>query len=194
LPNELASVAFRLREQILKFILCLCDRFVADLTESSSDFFREVFREVFPEGFLCLGLPAEGMIVSLIDVVLHLGCQRWSDFTAASFTSQMRSVSIELSFQIDEDWTTRGEFLIGDGLLKFRVAFVDLRVGRCRVEFFAWHSKLVDKGKLKIAQAFDGGIASGFCERRGAATRNEYCGDTEENISRNKRRIHRAVL
>jgi hypothetical protein len=50
------------------------------------------------------------MIVSLVDVVLHLGCQRWSDFTAAGFTSQMRSVSVELSFQIDEDRRTRGEF------------------------------------------------------------------------------------
>src|SRR5467141_3451080 len=102
----------------------------------------------------------------------------------------MRSISIELSFQINEDRTTRGEFLIGDGLLKFCVAFVHFGA-ECRgVKFFARHSKLVDKGELEIAQAFDRGIASGFGKRRGAATRNEDCGGTEENISRHKRRIH----
>ena len=106
----------------------------------------------------------------------------------------MRSISVELSFEIDEDRTARGEFLIGDGLLKLCVAFVHFRGERSGVEFFARHSKLVDKGKLKIAQAFDRGIASGFGERRGAATRNEDCGGTEENISRHKRRIHMAVL
>src|SRR5678815_3589233 len=99
----------------------------------------------------------------------------------------MRSISVELSFQIDEDRTARGEFLIGDGLLKFCVAFVHLRVERSGVEFFARHSKLVDKAKLEIAQAFDGGIASGFGKRRGAATGNEDCGGTDENISRHKR-------
>src|SRR5438874_11966296 len=106
----------------------------------------------------------------------------------------MRSISIELSFEIDEDWTTRGEFLIGDGLLKLCVAFVHFRGERSSVEFSTRHSKLVDKGKFKIAQAFDRGIASGFRERRGAATRNEDCGGTEENISRHKRRIHMAGL
>ena len=40
----------------------------------------------------------------------------------------MRSISVELSFEIDEDRTTRGEFLIGDGLLKLCVAFVHLGV------------------------------------------------------------------
>src|SRR5205823_13750683 len=106
----------------------------------------------------------------------------------------MRSMSVELSFQIPEDRTTRGEFLIGDGLLKFCVALVHLRVERSGVEFFASHSKLVDKGKLKTAQAFDRGIASGFRERSGAATGNGDCGGKEENISRHKRRIHMAVL
>src|SRR5204862_4783801 len=120
------------------------------------------------------------MIVSLVDVVLHLGSQRWSDFTTAGFTSQMRSISVELSFQIPEDRTTRGEFLIGDGLLKFCVAFVHLRVERSGIEFFATHSKLVDKGEFKIAQAFDRGIASGFGKRRRATTRDEnYCGAEE---------------
>src|SRR4029077_3424627 len=106
----------------------------------------------------------------------------------------MCSISVELSFQIDEDRTTRGEFLIGDGLLKFCVAFVHLRVERSGIELFARHSEFVNESKLKIAQAFDGGIASGFGKRRGAATRNEDCGGTEENISRHKRRIHMAVL
>src|SRR5512132_4239059 len=106
----------------------------------------------------------------------------------------MRSISVELSFQIDEDRTTRGEFLIGDGLLKFCVAFVHFCGERSGVEFFTRHSKLVDKGNFKVAQAFDGGIASGFRKSRGAATRNEDCGSTEENISRHKRRIHMAVL
>jgi len=106
----------------------------------------------------------------------------------------MRSISVELSFEIDEDRTTRGEFLIGDGLLKLCVAFVHFRGERSSVEFFTRHSKLVDKGKFEIAQAFDGGIASGFRERRRAATRNEDCGSTEENTSRHKRRIHMAVL
>src|SRR6266487_3968762 len=101
----------------------------------------------------------------------------------------MRSISVELSFEIDEDRTTRSEFLIGDGLLKFCVAFVHLRVERSGVKFFARHSKLVDKGKLKIAQAFDRGIASGFSKRRCATTRDEKYSGAEENISRNKRRI-----
>src|SRR6476620_4837077 len=105
----------------------------------------------------------------------------------------MRSISVELSFEIDEDRTTCGEFLIGDGLLKLCVAFVHFRGERSSVEFFTRHSKLVDKGKFKIAQAFDRSIASGFGKRRGAATRNEDCGGTEENISRHKHRIHMAV-
>src|SRR4029077_11084646 len=134
------------------------------------------------------------MIVSLVDVVLHLGCQCWSDFTVAGFALEMRSVSVELSFQIDEDRTTRSEFFIGDGLLKFCVAFVHLRVERSCVEFFARHGKLVNKGQLKIAQTFDRGIASGFGKRRGAATSNEDCDRKEQNISRQKLRIHMSVL
>jgi hypothetical protein len=85
------------------------------IAESSSEFFREVLRE----DFLRLGLSAEGMIVSLVDVVLHLGRQRWSDFTAAGFTAQMRSVGIELRFEGNEHRTARSEFLIGDSLLNF---------------------------------------------------------------------------
>src|SRR5437763_16724252 len=101
------------------------------------------------------GLTDRGHDLSLVDVVLHLGSQRWSDFTEAGFTSQMRSISVELSFQIDEDRTTRGEFLIGDGLLKFRVAFVHLRVERRGIERFARHRKFVDKGEFKLLPALD---------------------------------------
>src|SRR5437762_9764759 len=101
----------------------------------------------------------------------------------------MRSISVELSFQIPEDRTTRGEFLIGDGLLKFCVAFVHRRVERSGIEFFARHSKLVDKGEFKIAQAFDRGIASGFGKRCRATTRDENDSGAEENVSRNKHRI-----
>ena len=74
----------------------------------------------------------------------------------------MRSISVELSLEIDENRTTRGEFLIGDGLLKLCVAFVHFRGERSSVEFFTRLSKLVNKGELKIAEAFDGGIASGL--------------------------------
>src|SRR4029453_14992271 len=105
----------------------------------------------------------------------------------------MRSISVKLSFEIDEDRTTRGEFLIGDGLLKLRVAFVHFRGERSSVEFFTRHSKLVDKGEFEIAQAFDGGIASGFRERRGRPTGNEDRRGTEENISRHKCRIHMEI-
>src|SRR6476646_11326285 len=106
----------------------------------------------------------------------------------------MRSISIELRFKIDKHRTTRREFLIGDGLLKFCVAFVHFGVECSGVEFFARNSKLGDEREMKIAETLDGSVASGFRERRGAATRNEDCGGTEENISRHKRRIHMAVL
>src|SRR6476620_6297374 len=106
----------------------------------------------------------------------------------------MRSISVELCLKIDKHRTTRGEFLIGDGLLKFCVAFVHLGVERRGVKFLPRYGKLVDKREMKIAETLDGSIASGFRERRGAATRNEDCGGTEENISRHKRRFHMAVL
>jgi hypothetical protein len=63
---------------------------------------------------------------------------------------QMRSISVELSFQINEDRTTRGEFLIGDGLLKLCVAFVHLRVKRGGIKFLPGHGKLVDKARSKL--------------------------------------------
>src|SRR5580765_7955024 len=90
------------------------------------------------------------MIVSLVDVVLHLVCQCWRDFTATGFTLQMRSISVELSFQIDEDRTTRGEFLIGDGLLKLCVAFIHLRVERSGVEFLPGTANWSIKASSKL--------------------------------------------
>src|SRR5215208_3539294 len=106
----------------------------------------------------------------------------------------MHSISIELCFKIDKHRTTRSEFVIGDGLLKFCVAFVYLGIERRGVKLLPGYRKLVDEREVKTAEAFDGGIASRFRERRGAATRNEDCGSTEKNISRHKRRIHMAVL
>src|SRR6478736_2842106 len=104
----------------------------------------------------------------------------------------MRSISVELRLKIDKHRTTRSEFLIGDGLLKFCVAFVHLGVEFGCVKFLPGYGKLVNEREVKTAKAFDGGIASGFRESCGAAARNEDCGGTEENISRHKRRIHMA--
>src|SRR6266480_5858745 len=106
----------------------------------------------------------------------------------------MRSISVELRLKIDKHRTTRGEFLIGDGLLKFCVAFVDLGVECGGVKFLPGYGKLINEREVKTAEAFDGSIASGFGERRRAATRKEDRGSTEENISRHKSRIHMAVL
>src|SRR5262245_20699255 len=99
----------------------------------------------------------------------------------------MRSVSIELRFKINQHRTTRCEFLIGDGLLKFCVAFVHLGVKCGGVKFLPGHCKLIDEREMKITEAFDGGIASCFGKSRGAATRYKHCGHIEENISSNRR-------
>src|SRR6476620_2992146 len=106
----------------------------------------------------------------------------------------MRSISIELRFKIDKDRTARGEFLIGDGLLKFCVAFVHLGVECGGVKFFPGYGKLVDEREVKPAESFDGGVASAFRECRSAATRDKNCSSTQQNISRHKRRFHMAVL
>src|SRR5262249_32688666 len=119
-----------------------------------------------------------------------LAGQRGSNFAAAGFAFYMRSISVELRFKIDEHRTARGEFVIGDGLLKFRVALVDFGIECGGVKFFPGYRKLVDERQVKIAQALYGGIASAFRKSRGAATRNEDRGGAEENISRHKRRIH----
>src|ERR1051325_258487 len=99
----------------------------------------------------------------------------------------MRSVGIELCFEIDEYRAARCKFLIGDGLLKFCIAFVYLGVERGSINFFSGHCKLVNKCEMKTAEAFDGGIASGFRKRRSAAARNEDCGRTNQNISSKRR-------
>src|SRR5262249_8551639 len=99
----------------------------------------------------------------------------------------MRGISVKLSFKVDKHRTTRGEFIIGDGLLKFCVTIVHFGVECGGVKFFSGHGKLVDEREMKTAEAFNGGIASGFGESRGAATRHEDCCHIEENISRNRR-------
>src|SRR5262245_51224763 len=98
----------------------------------------------------------------------------------------MRSISVKLRFKVDKHRSTRGEFIIGDGLLKFGVAFVHFGVERGGIKFFPRHGKLVDEREMKTAEALNGGVASGFRERRRAATSNEHCGHTEENISSNR--------
>ena len=95
----------------------------------------------------------------------------------------MRSISVELRLKIDKYRTTRSEFLIGDGLLKFSVSLVNPGVERGGVKFLPRYGKLVDEREVKAAKAFDGSVTSAFAERRRAATRDEYCGRTEENIS-----------
>jgi len=84
--------------------------------------------------------------------------------------------------------------IIGDGLLKFCIAFIDLRVKRGGVKFFPGYGELVDESEVKTAESFDGSVASGFRECGSAATRNEDCGSTQQNISRHKRRFHMAVF
>ena len=134
------------------------------------------------------------MIVGFVNVLLHLARQRWSDFAAAGFAFYVRSISVKLRFKIDKHRTTRSEFIVGDGLLKFCITLVHFGV-ECRgVKFLPWYGKLVDEREVKTAEFLDGSIASAFRERRGAATRNEDRGGTEENISRHKRRIHMEIL
>src|ERR1700752_2920639 len=112
------------------------------------------------------------MIVDFVDVFFHFARQRWSNFAVGGFALYMRSISVELCFKINKYRTTRGEFLIGDGLLKHGIALVYLGVECGCVKFFPGHRKFVDKRKMKTAQAFYRGIASAFRKSRGAATRN----------------------
>src|SRR5215217_3606273 len=65
----------------------------------------------------------------------------------------MRSISVELRFEIHKHRTTRSEFLIGNGLLKFCVSFVDLRVECGGVKLLARHGKLVNEREVKTAAA-----------------------------------------
>ncbi len=127
------------------------------------------------------------MIVNLVDVFLHLACQRWSDFAAAGFASQMCRIGLELGLARSCSTGRRAvNFSFGDGLLKFCVAFVHLGVERGGVETFAGHGELVDKRELKTAQAFDPSIASGLMDSRSAATRDGDCGSAEERVSNNE--------
>src|SRR5262245_49895091 len=118
------------------------------------------------------------MIVDFVNVLFHFAGQRRSDFATTGFTFYMRSISVKLRFKVDKNRSTRGEFIIGDGLLKFCVAFVHFSVKRSGVKFFPRHCKLINEREMKTAEALNGGVASGFRERRGAATRNEHCDHT----------------
>src|SRR5262245_48016706 len=130
------------------------------------------------------------MIVGFVNVLFHFAGQRWGDLAAAGFAFYVPGISVEYRFEFDKLLTHGGEFIVGDGLLKSRVAVVYFGVACGCVEFLPGYGKLVDERELKTAEALYGGIASAFRERRSAATRNEDRGSTEQNISRNKRRIH----
>src|SRR6188508_1193607 len=109
----------------------------------------------------------------------------------------MRSISIELRFKIDKHRTTRGESLVGNRLLKFCVAFVDLGVECSGVKFLSGHSKFVDEREVKTAKAFDGGVASAFREGRGAATDHGNGHRAEERVSDNqigRKYVHKARI
>jgi hypothetical protein len=123
------------------------------------------------------------MIVNLVNVFFHLGGKRGRDFAATGFASYMRCVGIELRLEIDQNRTTRRELLICNGLLKFGVSFIHFCIERRGIETFLWHGELVDKRKMKTAQAFDLRIASGFGKGRSAATRNDDRGSAQEKIS-----------
>jgi hypothetical protein len=111
------------------------------------------------------------MVVDLVNVFLHLRGERRSDFAVAGFASQVCCVSIELCFQIDQNRTARCEFLIGDRLLKFRVAFVHLRVKRGGIKSLFGHGEFVNESEMKAAQAFNLRVAAGFGESRSATAR-----------------------
>ena len=95
----------------------------------------------------------------------------------------MRCVGIKLRFEVDQNRTTRREFLICDGLLKFGVSFVHFRVERRAIETFFGNGELVDKCKMKTAQAFDLRIASGFGKSRSTAARDDDRGSAQEKVS-----------
>src|SRR6266446_3138476 len=95
----------------------------------------------------------------------------------------MRCIGIKLRFKVDQNRTTRREFLICDGLLKFGVSFVHFRVERRAIETFFGNGELVDKRKMKTAQAFDLRIAPGFGKGRSAAARDDDRGSAQEKVS-----------
>ena len=62
----------------------------------------------------------------------------------------MRSISVELSFEIDEDRTTRGEFLIGDGLLKFALPSFTFAVNAAALNFLPGTANSSIKASRKL--------------------------------------------
>src|SRR6266487_6802086 len=98
----------------------------------------------------------------------------------------MRCVGVELALEIDQDWATRREFLVGDCLLELRVSLADFGVKRARIETFAGHGKLVDESQFKISQAFDLRIASRFTDRRSTAARDGNRRSAKEYVPNNE--------
>src|ERR1041384_4722077 len=113
------------------------------------------------------------MIVNFVHVLLHLAGQRGSHFAAARLASQMSSISVELRFEIDKYGAPRSKFIVGNGLLKLSVAFVDARVESGRIEMFSWHGEFVDEPELKIPEALNLCVASAFYECRSATAGKE---------------------
>jgi hypothetical protein len=112
------------------------------------------------------------MVVNLVKVLFHFGCQPGSYLATAGLASQMRRVSVELPLEIDQYWATRREFLIRNGLLKLCVALIHLGVECGGIKAFAGYGELVDECEFKISQAFNLRVASGLTESRSAAARN----------------------
>src|SRR4029077_924750 len=104
----------------------------------------------------------------------------------AGFASQMRCIGVELAFEIDQDWAARGEFFIGNSLLKFCIALAYLGVERGGIEAFSGYGKLVDKREFKISQAFNLRVASSLAESRSTTTCDGNGRSTEERISNNE--------
>ena len=126
------------------------------------------------------------MIVNLVDVFLHLACQRGRHLAAARFASQMGSIGVELSFKIDQHGTPRGELLVGNGVLKFCVPLIHSGVESGGVEAFSGHRELVDKREFKIPEAFNLCVASGLVESCSATTGDGNCRGVEEQVSNNE--------
>ncbi|HEV3099505.1 MAG TPA: hypothetical protein VGY75_07305 [Candidatus Udaeobacter sp.] len=75
---------------------------------------------------------------------------------------------------------------IGNGLLKFRIAFVYLGVERGGIKAFAGYGELVDECEFKISQAFNLRVASGLTESRSAAARNGNRRSAKEYVQSNE--------
>jgi len=130
------------------------------------------------------------MIVNLVHVLLHLAGQRGRDSAAAGLALQMSSVGVELGLEIDQHRAASGKFFLGNGLLKFCVALAHPGLKRGAIEPFPGDRKLVDKRQMKIAQAFNARVTSGFAESRGAASAEENCDGAKRGTSNDK--MHQA--